>query len=45
LRTGDLLLVNDTKVIPARLVGRRMPLDVPRVPPFGKGMNSCLFIR
>jgi len=28
LRADDLLLFNDTKVIPARLVGRRMLLDM-----------------
>ena len=28
LRADDLLLFNDTKVIPARLVGRRMLLDI-----------------
>jgi S-adenosylmethionine:tRNA-ribosyltransferase-isomerase (queuine synthetase) len=28
LRAGDVLLVNDTKVIPARLVARRMLLDL-----------------
>ena len=28
LRAGDLLLFNDTKVILARLVGRRMLLDI-----------------
>ena len=28
MRAGDLLLFNDTKVIPARLVGRRMLLDI-----------------
>jgi S-adenosylmethionine:tRNA-ribosyltransferase-isomerase (queuine synthetase) len=28
LRPGDLLVFNDTKVIPARLVGRRMLLDI-----------------
>jgi S-adenosylmethionine:tRNA ribosyltransferase-isomerase len=28
LRADDLLLFNDTKVIPARLAGRRMLLDI-----------------
>jgi S-adenosylmethionine:tRNA-ribosyltransferase-isomerase (queuine synthetase) len=28
LRADDLLLFNDTKVIPARLIGQRMLLDI-----------------
>jgi S-adenosylmethionine:tRNA ribosyltransferase-isomerase len=36
LRAGDLLVVNDTRVFPARLVGRRMP---------GGGAVECLLVR
>lgn len=36
LRRGDLLVVNDTKVFPARLVGRRLP---------GGGAAECFLIR
>jgi S-adenosylmethionine:tRNA ribosyltransferase-isomerase len=36
LRQGDLLVVNDTKVFPARLLGRRLP---------GGGAVECLLVR
>jgi S-adenosylmethionine:tRNA ribosyltransferase-isomerase len=36
LRPGDLLVVNDTKVFPARLLGRRLP---------GGGAVECLLLR
>jgi S-adenosylmethionine:tRNA ribosyltransferase-isomerase len=36
LRTGDLLVVNDTRVFPARLIGIRLP---------GKGAAECFLIR
>ena len=36
LRSGDLLVVNDTKVFPARLIGRRLP---------GGGAAECFLIR
>jgi len=36
LRAGDLLVVNDTRVFPARLVGRRVP---------GGGAVECLLVR
>ena len=35
-RTGDLLVANDTKVFPARLLGRRLP---------GGGSVECLLVR
>jgi S-adenosylmethionine:tRNA ribosyltransferase-isomerase len=36
LRRGDLLVVNDTRVFPARLLGRRLP---------GGGVVECLLVR
>jgi len=36
LRTGDLLVVNDTRVFPARLLGRRLP---------GGGAAECFLVR
>jgi S-adenosylmethionine:tRNA ribosyltransferase-isomerase len=36
LRAGDLLVVNDTRVFPARLIGRRLP---------GGGAAECFLIR
>jgi S-adenosylmethionine:tRNA ribosyltransferase-isomerase len=36
LRAGDLLVTNDTKVFPARLLGRRLP---------GGGAAECLLVR
>ncbi|HQZ40507.1 MAG TPA: tRNA preQ1(34) S-adenosylmethionine ribosyltransferase-isomerase QueA [Vicinamibacterales bacterium] len=36
LGPGDLLVVNDTRVFPARLIGRRLP---------GGGFSECLLIR
>jgi S-adenosylmethionine:tRNA ribosyltransferase-isomerase len=36
LRPGDLLVVNDTRVFPARLLGRRLP---------GGGAAECLLVR
>lgn len=36
LRAGDLLVVNDTKVFPARLLGKRLP---------GGGAAECLLVR
>lgn len=36
LRAGDLLVVNDTKVFPARLLGRRLP---------GGGAAECLLVQ
>ena len=32
LRPGDLLVVNDTRVLPARLFGRRVPSGGPTTP-------------
>ena len=29
LKPGDLLVINNTKVIPARLIGERLPREVP----------------
>jgi len=36
LRSGDLLVINDTRVFPARLIGRRLP---------GGGAAECFLIR
>lgn len=36
LRAGDLLVINDTRVLPARLIGRRLP---------GGGAVECLLVR
>lgn len=36
LQAGDLLVVNDTRVFPARLIGRRLP---------GRGRAECLLVR